>query len=97
MNIRKFERGSSLPAFVTYIPIQTTNSNVQTASASATQSSKEDKSGKITDSDLVKALNQLDALPNEVKAITTDIQNFIYNQSFLGEIDPTQLSMQYAA
>ena len=97
MNIRKFERGSSLPAFVTYIPIQTTNSNVQAASASATQSSKEDKSGKITDSDLVKALNQLDALPNEVKAITTDIQNFLYNQSFLGEIDPTKLSMQYAA
>ena len=98
MNIRKFERGSSLPAFVTYIPIQTTNSNVQAASASATQSSKESKSEKkITDADLVKALDQLDALPNEVKAITTDIQNFLYNQSFLGEIDPTQLSMQYAA
>lgn len=97
MNIRKFGKGASLPAYITYIPIQTTDSNVGAASASTTQSSKEDKSGKITDSDLVKALNQLDALPNEVKAITTDIQNFIYNQSFLGEIDPTKLSMQYAA
>lgn len=98
MNIRKFGKGASLPAYITYIPIQTTDSNVGAASAAIDQSSKESKSEKkITDADLVKALDQLDALPNEVKAITTDIQNFLYNQSFLGEIDPTQLSMQYAA
>ena len=98
MNIRKFGKGASLPAYITYIPIQTTDSNVGAASSTIDQSSKESKSEKkITDADLVKALDQLDALPNEVKAITTDIQNFLYNQSFLGEIDPTKLSMQYAA
>lgn len=97
MNIRKFGSGASLPAFVTYIPVETTSSNARAASSSAEQASREKKSDGITDKDLVKALDQLDALPNEVKAITADIQSFLYNQSYLGEVDPTKVSMQYAA
>lgn len=99
MNIRKYQSGAALPAYLTYTPAFTTASRASAsgASAGAQKASSDKKSDGISDKDLVKALDQLDALPNEVRAITAEIQNFIYDQSYLGDIDPSRMSMQYAA
>lgn len=100
MKITRFQQGGITPVLLDYTPVLSTYSRASDAddsSASVASAKKEAKSEGMTDKDLLKALDSLDALPNEVKAITTELQNFILDQSALGGLDSTTISMKYAS
>lgn len=100
MKITRFQQGGITPVLLDYTPVLSTYSRASDAddsSASVASAKKEAKSEGMTDKDLLKALDSLDALPNEVKAITTELQNFILDQSALGGADSTTISMKYAS
>ena len=98
MSILKLQQGAALPAYINYTPVTISSGRATTNSSNSEQASSSKKQDGITDKDLVKALDSLDALPNEVKEITAEIQNFILDQSMsLGEVDPTKMSLRYAA
>lgn len=100
MKLTRFQQGGITPILLDYTPVVSSYSRASDAdssSASVASTKKEDKSEGITDKDLLKALDSLDALPNEVRAIQTEIQNFILDQSALGGLDSTTISMKYAS
>lgn len=100
MKLTRFQQGGITPILLDYTPVVSSYSRASDAdssSASAASTKKEDKSDGITDKDLLKALDSLDALPNEVRAIQTELQNFILDQSALGGLDSTTISMKYAS
>lgn len=100
MKLTRFQQGGITPILLDYTPVVSSYSRVSDAdssSASVASTKKEDKSDGITDKDLLKALDSLDALPNEVRAIQTELQNFILDQSALGGLDSTTISMKYAS
>ena len=100
MKLTRFQQGGITPILLDYTPVVSSYSRASDAdssSASVASTKKEDKSDGITDKDLLKALDSLDALPNEVRAIQTEIQNFILDQSALGGLDSTTISMKYAS
>lgn len=100
MKLTRFQQGGITPILLDYTPVVSSYSRASDAdssSASVASTKKEDKSDGITDKDLLKALDSLDALPNEVRAIQTELQNFILDQSALGGLDSTTISMKYAS
>ncbi len=100
MKLTRFQQGGITPILLDYTPVVSSYSRASDAdsnSASVASTKKEAKSEGMTDKDLLNALNSLDALPNEVKAITTELQNFILDQSALGGADSTTISMKYAS
>lgn len=100
MKLTRFQQGGITPILLDYTPVVSSYSRASDAdssSASAASTKKEDKSEGITDKDLLKALDSLDALPNEVRAIQTELQNFILDKSALGGLDSTTISMKYAS
>ena len=100
MKLTRFQQGGITPILLDYTPVVSSYSRASDAdssSASVASTKKEDKSEGITDKDLLKALDSLDALPNEVRAIQTELQNFILDQSALGGLDSTTISMKYAS
>lgn len=100
MKLTRFQQGGITPILLDYTPVVSSYSRASDAdssSASVASTKKEDKSDGITDKDLLKALDSLDALPNEVRAIQAELQNFILDQSALGGLDSTTISMKYAS
>ena len=100
MKLTRFQQGGITPILLDYTPVVSSYSRASDAdssSASVASTKKEDKSEGITDKDLLKALESLDALPNEVRAIQTELQNFILDKSALGGLDSTTISMKYAS
>ena len=100
MKLTRFQQGGITPILLDYTPVVSSYSRASDAdssSASVASTKKEDKSDGITDKDLLKALESLDALPNEVRAIQTELQNFILDKSALGGLDSTTISMKYAS
>ena len=100
MKLTRFQQGGITPILLDYTPVVSSYSRASDAdssSASVASTKKENKSEGITDKDLLKALDSLDALPNEVRAIQTELQNFILDQSALGGLDSTTISMKYAS
>ena len=100
MKLTRFQQGGITPILLDYTPVVSSYSRASDAdssSASVASTKKEDKSEGITDKDLLKALDSLDALPNEVRAIQTELQNFILDKSALGGLDSTTISMKYAS
>lgn len=100
MKLTRFQQGGITPILLDYTPVVSSYSrasDTDSSSASASSTKKEAKSEGMTDKDLLNALNSLDALPNEVRAITTELQNFILDQSALGGADSTTISIKYAS
>ena len=65
--------GSFLSLFADYIPIEQPKQQPSSESRSDNRSSPSDK-GKITEKDLFTLLKDVDGLPNEMKALVSDIQ-----------------------
>ena len=78
--IFKFQQGgSTIPPFVSYQPVMITNSGAS-ETASTAGSSKE--SSDLTDKDLMKMMEKLEGLPNDMQALTETLQNFYIDQQY---------------
>ena len=78
--IFKFQQGgSAIPPLVSYEPVMVTDDGTSEID-SAAESSKE--SSDLTDKDLLKMLEKLDGLPNDMQVLTETLQNFYIDQQY---------------
>lgn len=80
MIIRSYGQGgqSSLPAYIDYKPVLVTGETGLGGSEAASAASSKSSSGSdLTDKDTLAMLkSELDGLPNDVEAVTEQLQNF---------------------
>lgn len=91
MNIRIMQNGGGLPPFTYYQPVVTNNAQARdvTTSASAYTSGGAQSANKdqISEKDLLSILSHLDGLPNDIDAISTQLQQFLrFKDSISGEL-----------
>lgn len=84
MTIKTLQQGgtSPFPAFVSYRPVVTSDSDAKATGSENTTSSKDKGEGAdLTDKDLMSMLkSELDGLPNDVAALTEQLSNFYLDQ-----------------
>lgn len=78
--ILKFQQGgASLPPLTSYEPVTVTGG---ASAGTTTASTKSTDSSDLTDNDILKMLEKLDGLPNDMQLIESELQNFYIDQQY---------------
>ena len=94
--IFKFQQGgSAIPPLVSYQPIMITNSGASETASTAGSSKSSEESSDLTDKDLLKMLEKLDGLPNDMQALTKVLQNFYIDQQYSPSPNTTNIASRY--
>ena len=94
--IFKFQQGgSTIPPLVSYQPIMITNSGASETASMAGPSKSSEESSDLTDKDLLKMLEKLDGLPNDMQALTKVLQNFYIDQQYSPSPNTTNIASRY--
>lgn len=94
--IFKFQQGgSAIPPLVSYQPIMITNSGASETANMAGSSKSSEESSDLTDKDLLKMLEELDGLPNDMQALTKVLQNFYIDQQYSPSPNTTNIASRY--
>ena len=81
--IFKFQQGgSAIPPLVSYQPVMVTNNGASETASTVGSSKSSEESSDLTDKDLLKMLEKLDGLPNDMQALTKVLQNFYIDQQY---------------
>lgn len=94
--IFKFQQGgSAIPPLVSYQPIMITNSGASETANMAGSSKSSEESSDLTDKDLLKMLEKLDGLPNDMQALTKVLQNFYIDQQYSPSPNTANIASRY--
>ena len=94
--IFKFQQGgSAIPPLVSYQPIMITNSGASETASMAGSSKSSEESSDLTDKDLLKMLEKLDGLPNDMQALTKVLQDFYIDQQYSPFPNTTNIASRY--
>ena len=94
--IFKFQQGgSTIPPLVSYQPIMITNSGASETASIAGSSKSSEESSDLTDKDLLKMLEKLDGLPNDMQALTKVLQNFYIDQQYSPSPNTANIASRY--
>ena len=94
--IFKFQQGgSTIPPLVSYQPIMITNSGASGTASTVGSSKSSEESSDLTDKDLLKMLEELDGLPNDMQALTKVLQNFYIDQQYSPSPNTTNIASRY--
>ena len=94
--IFKFQQGgSAIPPLVSYQPIMITNSGASETASMAGSSKSSEESSDLTDKDLLKMLEKLDGLPNDMQVLTKVLQNFYIDQQYSPSPNTTNIASRY--
>ena len=94
--IFKFQQGgSAIPPLVSYQPIMITNSGASETANIAGSSKSSEESSDLTDKDLLKMLENLDGLPNDMQALTKVLQNFYIDQQYSPSPNTANIASRY--
>lgn len=94
--IFKFQQGgSAIPPLVSYQPIMITNSGASETASMAGSSKSSEESSDLTDKDLLKMLEKLDGLPNDMQALTKVLQNFYIDQQYSPSPNTANIASRY--
>lgn len=81
--IFKFQQGgSAIPPLVSYQPVMITNNGASETVSTVGSSKSSEESSDLTDKDLLKMLEKLDGLPNDMQALTQVLSNFYIDQQY---------------
>ena len=81
--IFKFQQGgSAIPPLVSYQPVLVTNNGASETASTVGSSKSSEESSDLTDKDLLKMLEKLDGLPNDMQALTQVLSNFYIDQQY---------------
>ena len=81
--IFKFQQGgSTIPPLVSYQPVMVTNNGASETASTVGSSKSSEESSDLTDKDLLKMLEKLDGLPNDMQALTQVLSNFYIDQQY---------------
>lgn len=93
--IMKFQQGgSAIPPFVSYQPVMVTSDGTSGA-ATDVGSSKSEGSSDLTDKDLLKMLEKLEGLPNDMKVLTDVLSDFYIDQQYSPFPNTANISSRY--
>lgn len=94
--IFKFQQGgSAIPPFVSYQPVMVTNDGTSEATNIAGSSKSSEESLDLTDKDLLKMLEKLEGLPNDMQALTNALSNFYIDQQYSPFPNTTNIASRY--
>ena len=94
--IFKFQQGgSTIPPLVSYQPIMITNGGASGTASTAGSSKSSEESSDLTDKDLLKMLEKLDGLPNDMQALTKVLQNFYIDQQYSPSPNTANIASRY--
>ena len=94
--IFKFQQGgSAIPPLVSYQPIMVTNNGASETASTVGSSKSSEESSDLTDKDLLKMLEKLDGLPNDMQALTKVLQNFYIDQQYSPSPNTTNIASRY--
>ena len=74
--------GSAIPPLVSYQPVMVTNNGASETASTVGSSKSSEESSDLTDKDLLKMLEKLDGLPNDMQALTQVLSNFYIDQQY---------------
>lgn len=93
--IMKFQQGgTAIPPFVSYQPVMVTSDGTSGA-ATDVGSSKSEGSSDLTDKDLLKMLEKLEGLPNDMKVLTDVLSDFYIDQQYSPFPNTANISSRY--
>lgn len=79
----KFQQGgSAIPPFVSYQPVMVTSDGTSGTADIAGSSKSSEGSSDLTDKDLLKMMEKLEGLPNDMQALTKVFSNFYIDQQY---------------
>ena len=94
--IFKFQQGgSTIPPLVSYQPIMITNGGASGTASTAGSSKSSEESSDLTDKDLLKMLEKLDGLPNDMQVLTKVLQNFYIDQQYSPSPNTANIASRY--
>lgn len=94
--IFKFQQGgSTIPPLVSYQPIMITNNGASDTTSTVGSSKSSKESSDLTDKDLLKMLEKLDGLPNDMQALTKVLQDFYIDQQYSPSPNTTNIASRY--
>lgn len=94
--IFKFQQGgSAIPPLVSYQPIMITNNGASETASTVGSSKSSEESSDLTDKDLLKMLEKLDGLPNDMQALTKVLQDFYIDQQYSPFPNTTNIASRY--
>lgn len=94
--IFKFQQGgSTIPPLVSYQPIMITNNGASDTTSTVGSSKSSEESSDLTDKDLLKMLEKLDGLPNDMQALTKVLQDFYIDQQYSPSPNTTNIASRY--
>lgn len=94
--IFKFQQGgSTIPPLVSYQPIMITNNGASDTASTVGSSKSSEESSDLTDKDLLKMLEKLDGLPNDMQALTKVLQDFYIDQQYSPSPNTTNIASRY--
>lgn len=97
--ILKFQQGGiAIPPLVSYQPVILSNGNTGAAAVSEVHSSKssgDSEGSDLTDKDLLKMVEKLEGLPNDMQAVTTILSNFYIDKQYSPFPDTSNIASRY--
>ena len=94
--IFKFQQGgSAIPPLVSYQPVMVTNNGASETASTVGSSKSSEESSDLTDKDLLKMLEKLDGLPNDMQALTKVLQNFYIDQQYSPSPNTANIASRY--
>ena len=94
--IFKFQQGgSAIPPLVSYQPVMVTGEPGAVSTTSSADSSKSEGGSNLTDKDLLKMMEKLEGLPNDMQAVTEALSNFYIDQQYSPFPNTTNIASRY--
>lgn len=94
--IFKFQQGgSAIPPLVSYQPVMVTGEPGAVSTTSSADSSKNEGGSDLTDKDLLKMLEKLDGLPNDMQALTKVLSDFYIDQQYSSFPNTANIASRY--
>lgn len=82
MILKMQKGGSSIPPFVSYQPVMVTSDGTSGTADVVGSSKSSEGSSDLTDKDLLKMMEKLEGLPNDMQALTKILSNFYIDQQY---------------
>ena len=95
MTLKLQQGGAAIPPLVSYQPVMITGESGAVGATTSAKSSKDEGSSDLTDKDLLKMMEKLEGLPNDMQAITNVLSNFYIDQQYSPFPNTTNIASRY--
>ena len=95
MTLKLQQGGAAIPPLVSYQPVMITGESGAVGATASADSSKSEGGSDLTDKDLLKMMEKLEGLPNDMQAVTEALSNFYIDQQYSPFPNTTNIASRY--